>query len=173
MDVAHKQELVKYYKIEEHKEEARVKELMMELKNSETRIRAIKIINKTYKGIIDCLLKDSLFYKPLMDALTVDKREQEAFIESTYKVGKPAIDNVKILNDEFEVFLEIFGLLVRSLFFSLKQELDKMIKKDSRKRIEHILQHNHILDHNKSTVKHLVRRDVSFFNNQYETIFKY
>jgi hypothetical protein len=38
-----------------------------------------------------------------MDALTLDKREQDAFIETTFKVGKPAIDNVKVLNDEFDV----------------------------------------------------------------------
>lgn len=51
---------------------------------------------------------------------------------------------------------------MKILIFCFFKELDKRVKRESKMRIEHILQHNQILDYNKSTVKTLVRRDVSF-----------
>ena len=52
MEAALKQEVIRYYDIKEFKQERITKQLSVEVKNSETRTRAIQKKNSTNKKII-------------------------------------------------------------------------------------------------------------------------
>lgn len=108
MDVAGKQELIRYFDIKEFPEELQTKKLCAETKNSETRTRAIQNINRTYQKIIQTILEDSLYYQPVLDALHDDVTEQEFFIKKTYGMGSPAIENVALLNKEHDVSFKLY-----------------------------------------------------------------
>lgn len=142
MDVAMKQEMVRYYDIKEFKEERDTKRLLAELKNSETRCRAIQKINSTNKKVIDQLLRDSLYFQPVLDALNADWDEQTMLVKQTYSIGYPAIQNVKKLNKELK-------------------KLHEVSKREENQRFEQIAVNRQMLKEHPKTVKELVRRDVS------------
>lgn len=123
----------------------------MDLKNSETRIRAIRKINSTYKKVINQLLHDSLYYQPVLDALQADYKEQTTLVEQTYNIGNPAIKSTKDLE--------------RSL-----KRLEKRTRKDEMERTEVIDRNKGILKEHPRIVKELVRRDVRTFNLSLELI---
>lgn len=115
---------------------------MVELKNSETRSRAIQKINSTYKKIIDQLLHDSLYYQPVLEALNSDWNEQTMLVKQTYDIGFPAIQNVKKLRKDL-------------------MKLHRLNKKEENERFEEVTTNRQILKEHPKTVKELVRRDVS------------
>lgn len=117
----------------------------MDLKNSETRIRAIRKINSTYKKVINQLLHDSLYYQPVLDALQADWGEQTTLVNQTYNIGNPAIKSTKELER------------------SLKQ-LEKRTRKEEMERTEVIDKNKDILKEHPRVVKELVRRDVRTLN---------
>ncbi|CAO1402574.1 unnamed protein product [Diamesa tonsa] len=143
IEVAIKQETIRYYDVTEFKEELETKKLLVDLKNSETRIRAIRKINSTYKKVINQLLHDSLYYQPVLDALQADYKEQTTLVEQTYNIGNPAIKSTKDLE--------------RSL-----KRLEKRTRKDEMERTEVIDRNKGILKEHPKIVKELVRRDSDF-----------
>lgn len=142
MEVAKLQELVRYHDVKEFKQERDTKRLFVELKNSETRTRAVQKINSSYKKIIDKLLNDSLYYKPVLDALNSDWNEQTMLVKQTLNVGLPAIKNVKKLEKGLRGLSEVH-----------QKEVNQRYKKIAENR-------QHLKDH-PTIVKKLVRRDVS------------
>lgn len=134
--------MIRYYDIKEFKEEKDTKRLFVELKNSETRSRAVQKTNTTYKKIVDQLLKNSLYYQPVLEALNCDWNEQSMLVRQTYQIGFPAIQNVKKLEKE------------------LKQ-LNKVSKKEEKMRLKKITENRNLLKQHPKLVKELVRRDVS------------
>lgn len=134
--------MICYYDIKEFKEEKDTKRLFVELKNAETRRRAIQKTNTTYKKIIDQLLKNSLFYQPVLEALNCDWNEQTSLVRQTYEIGFPAIQNVKTLEKELK-------------------KLQKVSKNEEKMRLVKINENRQILMTQPKVVKQLVRRDVS------------
>ena len=101
------QDILKYRNVFEGPDEIMAKKIRMELKNSETRLRAIKTIGRAYTKIIDTMMHDSLYFEPVLTALQDDINEQSGFIENTIKMGLPALDNLEKLTDEFHVCFKI------------------------------------------------------------------
>lgn len=134
--------MVNYYDIKEFKEEKDTKRLFVDLKNSETRSRAVQKINTAYKNIIDQLLKSSLYYQPVLEALNCDWNEQTTLVRQTFEIGFPAIQNVKKLEKELK-------------------KLQKVSKKEESMRLDNIAENSKILKRQPKIVKELVRRDVS------------
>lgn len=132
----------RYYDIKEFKEERDTKRLLVELKNSETRCRAIQKFNSTYKKVIDQLVHDSLYYQPVLEALIGDWNEQTRIVEQTYSIGYPAIQNVKKLEKDLK-------------------KLQKIVKKEETQRFDEVAKNRQILKEHPKVVKQLVRRDVS------------
>jgi hypothetical protein len=143
MNVAIKQEVIRYYDVTEFQQERDPKRLLVELKNSETRGRAVQKINKTYKLIINQLLQDSLYYQPVLDALNGDWSEQTMLVTQTYGIGFPAIQNAKKLEKELKA-------------------LEKVCRKEDMERFKVIDKNRQMLKEHSKIVKTLVRRDVSF-----------
>lgn len=114
---------------------------MVELKNSETRRRAIRQINNTYKKVINQLLHDSLYYQPVLEALQADCKEQDTLVDQTNNIGGPAIKNTKELE------------------WSLKG-LEQTTRREEMERTEIIDKNKDILKQHPRIVKELVRRDV-------------
>lgn len=141
MSVAAYQETIRYYDIKEFKQERKTKELLVELKNSETRSRAVQKLNSSYKQMINQLLHDSLYYKPVLDALNGDWNEQTALVKQTHDIGFPAIRNVKKLDKELK-------------------SLKKIVKKEENERFDEITKNRRILKEHPKLVKTIVRRDV-------------
>lgn len=134
--------MIRYYDIKEFKEERDTKKLYVELKNSETRFRAIQKINSAYKQIIDQLLHDSLYYQPVLEALNIDWIEQTQLVKQTYDIGFPAIENVKKLRKDL-------------------MKLHRLNKKEEQHRFEEVATSRKILKDHPKTVKTLVRHDIS------------
>ena len=141
MSVATYQETIRYYDIKEFKQETKTKELLVELKNSETRSRAVQKLNSSYKQMINQLLHDALYYKPVLDALNGDWNEQTALVKQTHDIGFPAIQNVKKLDKELK-------------------SLKKIVKKEENERFDEITKNRRILKEHPKLVKTIVRRDV-------------
>jgi len=142
MELAMKQEGIRYYDVTEFKQERQTKRLFVELKNSETRCRAIQKINMTYKMVIDQLLHDSLYYQPVIEALNSDCDEQTTLVQRTFNIGQPAIENTNKLAKNLS-----------NLKRSAQQEAVKIFETID-------LNEKRVKAHPK-TAKKLVRRDVS------------
>lgn len=142
MEVAKKQEMVRYHDVKEFKQEKDTKRLFVELKNSETRTRAVQKINSSFKKIIDKLLNDSLYYAPVLDALHGDWNEQTMLVKQTLKIGLPAIKNVKKLEKDLK-------------------NLSRVHQKEVNQRNKKITENRQHLKEHPAIVKKLVRRDVS------------
>lgn len=130
--------------MKEFPQERDTKRLYVELKNSETRTRAIEKMNITYKKIIDQLLRDSLYYEPVLSALNSDWNEQTMLVKQTFQIGFPAIENSKKLQTKFK-------------------KLRQITKKEEKEHFDEIAECKKILKENPKVIKKLVRRDVSFF----------
>lgn len=141
MEVAAFQETIRYFDIKEFKEEHKTKQLFVELKNSETRTRAVQKLNSSYKSIIDQLLHDSLYYQPVLDALNADWNEQSMLVKQTFNIGNPAIQNVKKLEKDLKM-------------------LRKVSKNEENQRYEEIAKNRSVLKEQPKIVKQLVRHDV-------------
>lgn len=142
LEVAFKQEMIRYHDVKEFKHEIDSKRLFVELKNSETRSRAIQKINSGYKKIIDQLLKDSLYYKPVLDAINSDWKEQSMLVKQTYEIGFPAVENAKQLEKDLK-------------------KLHKVTKKEENQRLVKIMTNRQILKEQPKILKSVVRTDVS------------
>jgi hypothetical protein len=141
MEVAVKQEMIRYYDIKEFKQERDTKQVFVELKNTETRSRAVRKVSAMYKKVIDQLLRDSLYYEPVLSALKADCDEQAMLVRRTFDIGFPAIQNVKKLKKELT-------------------KLRKMSRQEETKRSADITKYRQLLKENPKKVKEIVRRDV-------------
>lgn len=136
------QERNRYRDVKEFKPEKDTKRLLVELKDSETRARAIQKINTVYKEIIGQLDHDKLYYNPVLDALEADWNEQTDLVKQAVEMGAPAMQNVKRLGNE----------LKRLIKTNMKEEKD---------RFEETGKSKLILKEHPKAVKQLVRHDVS------------
>ncbi len=134
--------MINYYDIKEFQQERDTKRLYVELKNSETRNRAIEKINLTYKMIINQMLHDSLYYVPVLEALNADWKEQTTLVQHTYNIGFPAINHAKKMEKEVE-------------------HLSRIVKKEEDERFVELQANRQILKEHPKKVKQIVRRDVS------------
>lgn len=130
--------------MKEFPQERETKRLYVELKNSETRTRAIEKMNLTYKKIIDQLLRDSHYYEPVMSALVGDWEEQTSLVKQTYEIGHPAIKGSKKLDKELK-------------------NLRQRTKKEDKEHFDELNEFKSILNGNPKIVNQIVRRDVSLF----------
>lgn len=140
--MANFQETIRYHDVKEFPQERETKRLHAELKNSETRTRAIEKTNLTYKKIVDQFLKDARYYEPVMSALEDDWKEQTSLVKQTYDIGRPAMKNSKKLGIEL-------------------QKLRKVTGKEDKEHFDEQLEFKNILKGNPKIVRDLVRRDVS------------
>jgi hypothetical protein len=129
--------------VKEFPQERHTKRRYVELKNSETRTRAIEKMNITYEKIIDQLLRDSLYYEPVLSALNSDWEEQTMLVKQTHDIGFPAIQNTK----KFEIDLK---------------QLRQQTKREDKEHFDEITECRKILKENPKVVRELVRRDVSY-----------
>lgn len=81
-------------------EEVKSCDFLKKIENSNVRLKAIKIINNTYKKIIQVLNHDEIFYEPILRSLNDDMEDQSNFIKHILYLGKPAIVKFKDLNYE-------------------------------------------------------------------------
>lgn len=107
MNAAFQQEVIRYYDSDKLKSEVEANKIFAPLKNSETRINAIRKEISSYKTIIDQLVKDSIYYQPVWDALQSDWKEQKELIKQVYSIGLPAIKNVKKLGTSMQKLLNV------------------------------------------------------------------
>ncbi|XP_073819510.1 uncharacterized protein [Musca autumnalis] len=82
-------------------EELEMREYMKNIENSNTRLRAIKAVNATYKKMIEVLRHDSIFYEPILRSLSEDINDQANFIKHILYLGQPAITKFKQLGLEY------------------------------------------------------------------------
>jgi hypothetical protein len=144
MEVAVKQEMIRYYDIKEFKQERDTKRIFVELKNTETRSRAVRKVSAMYKKVIDQLLRDSIYYEPVLGALKADWDEQTMLVNQTFNIGFPAIQNVKKLKKEL-------------------MKLHKTSRQEETTRFADITKYRQVLKENPKKVKEIVRRDVRNF----------
>lgn len=140
------QERNRYRDVKEFQPEKDTKRLLVELKDSETRARAIQKINTVYKEIIGQLDHDKLYYNPVLDALEADWNEQTDLVKQAVEMGAPAMQNVKRLGTELKHLIKT----------NMKEEKD---------RFEETGKSKLILKEHPKTVKQLVRHDVSKLSN--------
>lgn len=136
--------MIRYYDVTEFNQEIQAKALSVELKNSETRNRDIDKKNSTYKKVIGQMLRDSMYYQPVYEAVSSDWKEQTKLVEQTYEIGFPAMSNVNKLKNDMN-------------------KLQKLSKNEEKRQQATFMMKNRILLEYPSTVKQLVRRDVSNF----------
>lgn len=147
MEVAARQEMFRYYDIKEFKPERDTKRIFVELKNAETRSRAVHKISAMYRKVIDQLLRDSLYYEPVLAALKADWDEQTMLVQQTFNIGYPAIQNAEKLQQELS-------------------QLHKTSRSEEAKRLVDITNNRQVLKDHPKTVKEIVRRDVRNVNEK-------
>lgn len=159
------QDRIKYKDSFEQKDEVLARKIHTDLKNSETRIKAIRAINRAYQKIINSMMQvygwwsanslrivlisnvrfiqDSLYFEPVLGALNEDIMEQQSFIDTTIRLGRPALANVQRLIKEY-------------------QALEEQTRRDMESRLETLKQYRTHIEQNNETIKTLVRRDVCY-----------
>ncbi|XP_058814903.1 uncharacterized protein LOC131678677 isoform X1 [Topomyia yanbarensis] len=143
MKVSEFQDRTNFVDPKELYEETEAKSYCLKLQHCNTRIRTANAINRAYNASIRIMLKDSIFYNPVLSALQDDLIEQDRFIKKTIGTGLPAMRNIQCLQSEFE-------------------ELDKRTSKELTDRFKTLLQHRETLNYNNTRVGTLVRRDSDF-----------
>lgn len=93
----------KFLDVHEMKDDLISKNLRMQIKNSETRMKAIKTINRAYQKIINTMMHDSLYFEPALNALQEDVREQKDFIDTTIRLGLPALKDLENMSKDYRV----------------------------------------------------------------------
>ncbi|XP_038111763.1 uncharacterized protein LOC119767364 [Culex quinquefasciatus] len=141
--VAELQNRTKYKDPQEVFEETEAKSYELELRHCSTRIRTADAVNRAYNEIIRVMLKDSIYYDPVLSALNEDLIEQYRFIRKTIDTGLPVMKNIQSLQREFE-------------------KLDIKTTKELTDRFNTLMEHREILNNNNIKVKTLVRRDSDF-----------
>ncbi|XP_058445766.1 uncharacterized protein LOC131426964 isoform X2 [Malaya genurostris] len=124
-------------------EEIESKSYQLKLKHCYTRIRTANAVNRAYNALVRIMLKDSIFFNPVLNALQDDLIEQGRFIQETIGTGLPAMRNVQSLQLEFE-------------------ELERRTNKELTDRFQSLLQQREKLDLNNKRIHNLVRRDSDF-----------
>ncbi|XP_005187107.2 uncharacterized protein LOC101888436 [Musca domestica] len=82
-------------------EELQMRDFEKNIENSNTRLRAIKAVNATYRKIIEVLRHDGIFYEPILRSLCEDINDQASFIKHILYLGTPAIAKFKQLGMEY------------------------------------------------------------------------
>lgn len=141
LELSRSQDSLKYNSDIPQKDIAASTKLRLELKNTETRMTAVNFITQAYQRILDTMVRDSLYFDPVMDALEQDVEEQKTFIETTIRLGRPAIANHRKLIHTFE-------------------QLQLQTERDIVPRLETLRQYRSQIEKNNRDIKELVRRDV-------------
>ncbi|XP_021709657.1 uncharacterized protein LOC110679428 [Aedes aegypti] len=141
--VSELQDRTKFMDPQELYEEIEAKSYELELRHCGTRIRTADAINRAYNEIIRTMLKDSIYYDPVLNALQEDLTEQHRFINKIRNTGIPTMKNVQSLQQEFE-------------------DIDRKTSKELTDRFNALMEHREVLNANNRRVKTLVRRDSDF-----------
>lgn len=143
LDLAKLQDRVRYKDGTELPDEVRARRLRVELANSKTRLKAYEGLHKDCIAFIETLANDSLYYKNILDALHGDVVEQEQIIESTIRLGRPALANMDRVKREYN-------------------ELEAKIDSDARKRLATLAEYKRTLSENEQRLRSLIRKDNDF-----------
>ncbi|XP_075146132.1 uncharacterized protein LOC142220741 [Haematobia irritans] len=92
---------IKYQNVFILDEELQMRDFRKNIENSNTRLRAVKAVNGTYKKIIEVLSHDGIFYEPILRSLCADIDDQANFIKHILYMGSPAIAKFKHLHMEY------------------------------------------------------------------------
>lgn len=104
LQLAKFQDRVKYIDEKDISEDIMVRDIQVELQNSEIRMRTLRIVNETYRKIIDNLAHDAHYFEPTLKALEDDSAEQTELINHALKLGIPAL---KTLRNLTQTYIEI------------------------------------------------------------------
>lgn len=150
LDLAKLQDRVRYKDGVELPDELLARRLRVELENSNTRLKAYDGLNKDCIEFVATLSHDSLYYKNILDSLHSDVVEQAEIIDSTIRLGKPALANMDRFKKEFN-------------------ELEAKIDRDARKRLATLSEYKRKLTENEQKLRSLIRKDDDFelFQNRY------
>lgn len=150
LDLAKLQDRVRYKDGVELPDELLARRLRVELENSNTRLKAYDGLNKDCIEFVATLSHDSLHYKNILDSLHSDVVEQAEIIDSTIRLGKPALANMDRFKKEFN-------------------ELEAKIDRDARKRLATLSEYKRKLTENEQKLRSLIRKDDDFelFQNRY------
>lgn len=127
----------------ELKDELLAKRLRVELKNSEIRIKAFDCMNKDCIKFIDTLAKDSIYYTTILDTLRDDVLEQADIINTTIRLGLPALINLDNYKNQFS-------------------SLERQFEMDARNRTTTLLAFKEKLTENERKLRSLIRKDDDF-----------
>ncbi|XP_062559331.1 uncharacterized protein LOC134224103 [Armigeres subalbatus] len=141
--VSELQDRTKFTDPQELYEEIEAKSYELELRHCGTRIRTADAINRAYNEIIRTMLKDSIYYDPVLSALQEDLAEQNRFIKKTRNTGIPTMKNVQSLQQQFE-------------------DIDRKTSKELTERFNALMEQREVINSNNRRVKTLVRRDSDF-----------
>ncbi|KAH8417086.1 hypothetical protein KR222_002897, partial [Zaprionus bogoriensis] len=103
LDRAEVQNRLRYQGAHLIQEEVNSRVLMEKIENSNVRMKAIATINTTYKKLIQILLRDEIFYDPILRSLEGDMEDQASFIKHLLYLGKPAIIKFKELEKQYQM----------------------------------------------------------------------
>ncbi|XP_053686903.1 uncharacterized protein LOC128736444 [Sabethes cyaneus] len=143
LEVSRLQDRTKFNDPQKLHEEIEATNYEVELRNCGTRTLTAYTVQRALLEVIKIMLKDSIYYDPVLGALHEDLLEQDRFIKNTIGAGVPAIKNIQILQSEFD-------------------ELDRNTSKELADRFKILMQQRDILNSNNIRVKTLVRRDSDF-----------
>ncbi|XP_055534178.1 paramyosin [Wyeomyia smithii] len=143
IEVSRLQDRTKFTDPQKLHEEIEATNYEVALRNCATRTLTAYNVQRALQEIIKVMLKDSIYYDPVLGALQEDLLEQESFIKSTISAGVPAIKIIQSLQSEFD-------------------ELEKSTSKELMDRFQILMQQRDILNSNNTRVKTLVRRDSDF-----------
>uniref|UniRef100_A0A1I8PPU7 Uncharacterized protein n=1 Tax=Stomoxys calcitrans TaxID=35570 RepID=A0A1I8PPU7_STOCA len=88
-------------------EELTIRTLYTAIKNSQTRLKAIKTINTTYKKMLQVMKDEEKFFEPILNSLSKDIEDQQNFIAYVLCVGSPVLDKEKELQQNASKLEEI------------------------------------------------------------------
>ncbi|XP_055596804.1 uncharacterized protein LOC129746900 [Uranotaenia lowii] len=141
--VAELQDRTKFTDPQELYEEIEAKRYELELRHCATRVRTTDAVNRAYYKILNTMLKDSMYYDPVLNALQEDLEEQKRFILKAIGKGRPSMKNVKSLRLEFQM-------------------LEKQTNNEMAARFKTLMEHRNIVASNTVKIKTFVRRDSDF-----------
>lgn len=82
-----------------------------------------------------------MYFGPVLDALEDDIEEQQSFIDTCIRLGRPALANVEKLSKDYD-------------------DLQKQTQNEIKPRLETLKEFRSKIEKNNETIKELVRRDV-------------
>lgn len=143
IDVAQLQDRIRCKDIEELPDDIRSTEILVDINNTENRIKTLKILNAHCKLFINVAMNDALYFNTVLNGLEEDIREQDDFLGRVFEIGAPVIANQR-------KFSEYFRELYRNNQKDFNDRLSTLMKyrdelKESALRIRGLIRDNYPL----------------------------